>query len=164
MEKMNFWFILDYIGHTGPYITFIITSLYLLFISNYLFLAIYSVGVLCNLQIIAILKNWIREPRPKNPVPYIDHAFVGPHVYGMPSGHAEICFFNITFLWLTLFYRPKIWWILYISVGITLLTLYQRWKYRRHTIEQLAVGSLVGILFGGLAHQIANYSYVCNLW
>ena len=156
--------LLDYMGHTGPYTTFFITFVYLLVISKTRFLIIYVVGALCNMKINTILKGWIREPRPKNQIPYIDHEFTGAHVYGMPSGHAQLCLFNVTFLWLSLIQRPKMWWILYISLGISILTLYQRWKYRRHTIEQLTAGSLVGILLGGFAHQMANYSYVSNLW
>uniref|UniRef100_A0A6C0I085 Phosphatidic acid phosphatase type 2/haloperoxidase domain-containing protein n=1 Tax=viral metagenome TaxID=1070528 RepID=A0A6C0I085_9ZZZZ len=131
---------LDYIGYTGPIITFAITSVYLLFISKYVYLIFFCGGFWINILLNHELKNWIREPRPNKPIPYIDNSFEGAHIYGMPSGHAQMCLYNIGFL----FFVSSNNWILAISILISILTLFQRWKFRRHTIKQLCVGSLIG--------------------
>jgi membrane-associated phospholipid phosphatase len=86
----------------------------------------------------------IKEDRPKNPLSYIDDDLIkGSQIYGMPSGHAQIISFAITFLILT--NNSK--YLIIPSIFIGILTLIQRWKYRRHSIEQLLAGSFVGSFF-----------------
>lgn len=157
----------DYIGHHGPIIICIITSAYLLYVAKYIYFGIFCVGFYLNMCINSVLKDWIKQPRPSNQVPYIDDAFKGAHIYGMPSGHAEMCFYSIVFLWLALSSSlkqfSKMYGILILSIAISMMTLYQRWKFRRHTIEQLAVGSFVGGIVGYSMYQFANYLYVFNL-
>lgn len=140
---------LDYIGHNGPIITFLITSFYLLFISKYIDLSFFLGGFLLNLLINNELKKWIREPRPNKPIPYIDNKFKGAQIYGMPSGHAQMCFYNIGFL----YWISSNIWLFAVSLLISVLTLFQRWKFRRHTIEQLFAGSLVGLSFSYIVYK-----------
>lgn len=133
---------LDYIGYQGPLITSFITFFSLFGKPSFLF--IYIIGSFLNHFLNSELKLMIKEPRPKNPISYIDDNIIkGAHIYGMPSGHAQINSFAVTFLILSK--RPM--WLILPSLFIFSLTLIQRWKYRRHTIEQLMVGSGIGFLF-----------------
>ena len=134
--------IFDYVGFQGPIITSAITLVSLFNQPKYLLS--FVVGSTLNYYLILLLKMLIKEPRPSHPIPYIqDDIYKGAILYGMPSGHAQISFFSITFLYLT--NRP--FTLVALSVFIGCLTLYQRWKFRRHTTEQLAVGTVIGSSF-----------------
>jgi dolichyldiphosphatase len=143
---------LDYIGYIGPILTTIITAISLFEKPYYLISFIF--GSLLNNSLNEILKTWIKEPRPNNPVNYIEHTnIIGPHKYGMPSGHAQITAFTIIFLILTK--GPQTWILL--SLFIYFLTIYQRWSFRRHTLLQLFIGTIVGGLFGYLIFWITKW-------
>jgi heme O synthase-like polyprenyltransferase len=71
----------------------------------------------------------------------------------MPSGHAQITAFTIIFLILT--ERPTTW--ILVSIFIYFLTIYQMWSFRRHTLEQLFIGTVVGGLFGYLIFWITKW-------
>ena len=145
--------VFDYIGHNGPIITFAITCLYLLFVNKHLYFIVFLGGFWVNLIINNVLKSTIREPRPSRQVPYIDNDFKGAQIYGMPSGHAQMCFYNFGFLYCVNKYEN---WTLLTSLFISLTTLYQRYKFRRHTIPQLFVGTLVGFFIGYLICKLQN--------
>jgi membrane-associated phospholipid phosphatase len=144
---------LDYIGFIGPIITSLITGISLLDNPPYLFTFIF--GSLLNHSLITVLKIAIKQPRPANQVHYIDDSSIrGANIYGMPSGHAQITSFAVTTLYLTR--GPKSWILVSLFIGI--LTLYQRWSFRRHTIEQLTVGSIIGAAFAYIIFWITkNY-------
>lgn len=134
--------IFDYVGFQGPIITSAITLVSLFNQPKYLFS--FVVGSTLNYYLILLLKMLIKEPRPSHPIAYIqDDIYKGAILYGMPSGHAQISFFSITFLYLT--NRP--FTLVALTLFIGCLTLYQRWKFRRHTTEQLAVGTVIGSSF-----------------
>lgn len=145
--------IFDYVGFKGPIITSTITFVSLLNQPQYALS--FVVGSVLNYYLILLLKELIKEPRPSNPIAYIeDNIYKGPILYGMPSGHAQISFFSITYLYLTK--RP--FTIVALSFFIGCLTLYQRWKFRRHTVEQLAVGTVSGSAFSYLIYWVTtNY-------
>jgi len=143
--------ILDYIGYMGPIITSIITGISLFENPPYLFIFIF--GSLLNYSLIGVLKLSIKQPRPSNPINYIDdNQIKGANSYGMPSGHAQIVSFAITILYLT---RGNISLVLF-SLFIYFLTIYQRWSFRRHTIEQLIVGSIFGSSLGYILFWITK--------
>jgi membrane-associated phospholipid phosphatase len=143
--------ILDYIGFTGPLLISLITAISLFEKPNYLFSFIF--GSLLNNKLNEILKLWIKERRPINSVDYLDNAnIIGAHKYGMPSGHAQIISFAIIFLFLTK--GPPTWLLL--SIFIYFLTVYQRWSFRRHTLEQLFIGTAVGSIFGYIIFWITK--------
>jgi membrane-associated phospholipid phosphatase len=101
----------------------------------------FIIGSLLNNSLNELLKVTIKQPRPKNQISYIDDTQIkGAHIYGMPSGHAQISFFAITYLYLT----KRTLTLVLISLFIGCLTLYQRWNFRRHSIEQLIAGSITG--------------------
>jgi phosphatidylserine synthase len=96
---------------------------------------------------------WVREERPSNPIPFSSlEKYTGEQFYGMPSGHAQSVGFSFVFLSLLEGYYS--WW-LYIITAIMGLTCIQRWKYRRHTVEQI----IVGLFFGGMFAWIVLYVF-----
>tara|TARA_Y100001958_G_scaffold118574_1_gene85626 strand:+ start:336 stop:875 length:540 start_codon:yes stop_codon:yes gene_type:complete len=109
-----------------------------------------------NYALNEILKRLIQEPRPAD-IAYINTWDSAPNIgpYGMPSGHAQQVVSETTFIALA-FKNP---FATFVATCIALLTMYQRYIYQKHTILQLAVGSIVGIITGSsfyifLSHQI----------
>ena len=101
-----------------------------------------------------MLKDTIREPRPSNGILVSLDNDEGTNQYGMPSLHSQLSVFSLVYLYLVTNNIP----ITILSAFIIILTLYQRWQYRRHTIEQLFVGSIIGGIMGYVIYTIAkNY-------
>jgi membrane-associated phospholipid phosphatase len=153
MEK-----ILDYIGFFGPHILFIL-NLFVLwkqFIQyNDYYLYGYVLFLFINKFINKLIKSIIKEPRPnggKNIMDFEDKFYKGIEQYGMPSGHVQSSFFSLTYLYLV----KKSSLLLMIELFITSLTFYQRWKYKRHTILQLCIGTIIGILLGYISFEIVK--------
>ncbi len=101
----------------------------------------FIVGYFMNVFINGVLKNLIREPRPPNQV-YLHGHDVPTQAdrFGMPSGHAQLTAYAITFLYLTVD-NPM---ALITSMFIGSITLFQRYTYRRHTPKQLIAGLILG--------------------
>ena len=70
----------------------------------------------------------------------LQYSYRGEHYYGMPSGHSQSAFFSTAFLW---FVNRSVW-LLLLQGFLCLITVHQRWKYRKHTVEQLGWGAVVG--------------------
>lgn len=142
----------DLIGLYAPIILFL-SSIYLLYPTlPYLYAFIFC-SVL-NSFINNGLKQWIREPRPKNPISYYDDIhIVGSQIYGMPSGHAQSVYFSTVFVFLVTKSIP----VLLIFVFVSFLSIYQRWKYRRHSENQLLAGSLVGAFIAYTSFYITKH-------
>lgn len=140
---------LDTIGFYGPIILLITNIYYLFYKKTYLY--VYLLFFVINSCINRALKAIIREPRPN------DQRFMlfenKEDVYGMPSGHAQSIFYSTTFLYLT----TASYYLLIISLFVCALTIYQRYHFRRHTLKQLFIGSLVGIGIGSFIYQITKY-------
>jgi len=147
----------DYIGLLAPMILFIITIFLLRNKTTYLLFFIF--GTILNNIINALLKLFIKEPRPLNDQKMIEigitnNARIGFDKYGMPSGHAENCGFALTFITLTL--NSPIITGLYLIISF--ISLYQRYLYSNHTILQLLVGFVIGIGVGyGMYSMAKNY-------
>lgn len=140
---------LDMVGLFGPVILFI-ASIWQLW-GNGIYWTL-SIVVFCiNIFINIGLKQWIREPRPSGGQSMtIYDTYTGVLDYGMPSGHSQMAFGLVTFVYLV-----KQSAINLIGGGwIIGLTLYQRWKYGRHSIEQLVVGAIVGILVAYISYTV----------
>ena len=140
---------LDLIGLFGPAILFILSAWQLWGNGIYWIL---SIVVFCiNLIINSGLKQWIREPRPSGGrIMTIYDTYTGALDYGMPSGHSQMAFGLVTFVYLV---KQSVSSLIG-GLWIISLTVYQRWKYRRHSIEQLAVGAIVGILVAYISYTI----------
>ena len=83
------------------------------------------------------LKMWMRQPRPKHQIDFMDYeTLTGVNTYGMPSGHAQMSFFSIVYL-LCMKRPTQLYMLVFILIGC--LTLYQRVKFGRHTIEQVVI-------------------------
>jgi membrane-associated phospholipid phosphatase len=114
----------------------------------------FLIFTLINAKLNEIFKLYIREPRPKDQIAFIDNNnLTGAHLYGMPSGHAQGISFSIIYLYLVK--QSNI--LLFSTLFIGGLTLYQRWKYHRHSVEQLIVGSIIGSFFGYFSYYITKY-------
>jgi membrane-associated phospholipid phosphatase len=138
--------IFDYIGHYGPPILFAVTFYYLF--NRHIYVFVFLFGSLINSLLNMLLKRVFREPRPNHPLLFIDsNDLTGNNYYGLPSGHAQSVMFSLTFIYLTKNTDSNFIMTFYTMSCIAVLTLYQRWKYNRHTIKQLLVGSVIGFFF-----------------
>jgi len=141
----------DKIGYIGPVILFVFNILQLFHRKPYLYA--YLLCFVANSGLNKILKNAIAEPRPSGRVHLAFMESVhGSEKYGMPSGHAQSIFFSIAFVFLT---TDNIWFILSLFFGA--LTLYQRYKYRRHNVTQLFVGTFIGFALGCVVYYTTKY-------
>lgn len=134
--------IFDYIGYHGPLLLTAMAGISLW--HRYRFFVSFAVGSVVNMYLNTVLKYLFREPRPSGRIPFNDEKHSGAHVYGFPSGHAQITAFATVFLYLAK--GPPV--TVYLMSFLLFLTWYQRWKYRLHTVKQLFFGALFG---GGFA-------------
>ena len=147
---------IDLIGFYGPLIIGFIHCVYLwrrkIILITYVFFAI------VNIFINGVLKNLIQEPRPREQI-YLNEYDVVPNTapskYGMPSGHAQSIGYSITFLYLVV-HSPA---LLIITTFIGSLTIYQRFKYGRHTILQLIVGLVIGSFIAIISWNSGNLRF-----
>ena len=139
-ESMNnFEFIIVNI----QFIVSIIVIYLLRYNTPYLWAFIIGSGI--NLFLNQLLKMGIKEKRPtQSPIHESD-----TDQYGMPSGHAQIVFFAITFYYLIKQHTT----ITCLFLFLACITLYQRYAYKYHTPEQLGVGAIIGSAF---AYFIVN--------
>jgi membrane-associated phospholipid phosphatase len=144
--------VLDLIGYYGPVILFGL-SFYSL-IERIPYLLAFSIGSILNTFLNTSLKTLFREPRPKGQIEFIDdNQLTGAQQFGFPSGHAQASFFSLAFL----FFSNGPIAMIYCMTIITFLTLYQRWKYRRHSVRQLLFGSLIGGGFAWVLVYLTQY-------
>jgi membrane-associated phospholipid phosphatase len=127
----------------------------------------YIFGLVINSMLNITLKLLIKEPRPQpQPSSRLKNANANANKnentdtsltfsnlahfdnYGMPSGHAQIVFFSSIYIWLA-FKNIK---ISLVYLCVSLITLYQRVKYNKHTISQVIVGSIIGSLMAALTY------------
>lgn len=144
--------IIDYIGFNGFIILFV-TNIIVLF-DQRSYLITYLLFYLINFEVVVILKTIFKEPRPSE---YLNKEFDDGGVYtmtetkyGMPSGHSNLVFYSLIYSWLV---KSNPLLLLFESV-ICILTVYQRWKFKKHTIQQLIVGGIIGTITAVIAVEI----------
>ena len=152
----------DIIGWNGFIILF--ASTLFLLNNKQTLLIYYVVGIVINYFLNYVLKGIIKQPRPSGDVELINIAThngkrVGYEIYGMPSGHAQMAFYSVVFIHLAL-KNIKIT-VLYLLVAVT--TMYQRVKYQNHTVLQVVVGSLIGLVIGYIFFIFAQKNVVGKL-
>jgi membrane-associated phospholipid phosphatase len=103
-DNINILFI-DYIGLYAPLILIFVSIFILQNKTKYL--QIYIIGLILNNMLNAILKYAIKEPRPSKDSRILEMAIAngqrfGYDMYGMPSGHAQNCAYNLAFVTLVL--------------------------------------------------------------
>ena len=137
--------IFDKIGFFGPFIL-IIVNIWQLW-ENHGFWCAYLVVTFMSSVINKLVKNIVKQPRPIDGESIINEEYTGYEMYGMPSAHSQSVFSSVTFLYLV---KESPAWLL-IGLFIAGLTVYQRFKYKRHTMEQLIVGAILGtvVAYGG---------------
>lgn len=135
----------DTMGFMGPFILLGI-GIWQLW-GNKGFWGAYLVLTIVNSFINKIVKCIVKQPRPLDGESIMDENYNGCEMYGMPSAHAQSVFSSVTFLYLV---KESPAWLI-VGLFIASLTVYQRWKYRRHTMEQLGVGAILGmgVAYGG---------------
>lgn len=153
--------IFNFLGGFGPLIL-LIFSLFLLWNKHNLFFY-YSVGIFVDAILNLIIKGLLQQPRPyedpkvfnlalKHGKRFIFKDYIPHDIFGMPSGHTQSTFFSTTFIFLSL--QKK--WILYLYMIITFITMAQRVVYDYHTVLQVIVGAIVGIIFGYYVYYLAQ--------
>ena len=148
------------IGFLGPYLLFIYSLYVLRFKTNYL--TVYCIGYVINIVLNSILKGIIKHPRPsvnKEILNILENAdkYVPFNNYGMPSGHAQISFFTVAYLYMVTKNKK----ILIFTSILSLITLAQRVYTQKHSIMQVLVGSLVGFFMGFLFY-VYGYELIRN--
>jgi membrane-associated phospholipid phosphatase len=159
---MKLYILGDYIGIFAPVILFILTLFLLRNMPTYL--QFYVAGNILNNILNIILKIVIKEPRPNDEqkaieIGVVNGSRIGFDKFGMPSGHAQNCGYNLAFINLTL----NNLFITTLYVLITIVSLLQRYLYKNHTILQLVVGLVVGLGFGYLTYLLGNKYITGNI-
>lgn len=141
-NEMNLIQIGDGLGYYGPLLVIVCIMIALRHMPQYAIL--YVIFVVLNNVVVRGLKLIFMQDRPSDAIPFSKYeTYAHAEHYGMPSGHAASVAFSFVFLYLL---KPQSWWLLVIGF-IGTLTCIQRWKYRRHTIEQIIAGLIVGSIF-----------------
>lgn len=123
----------------------------------------YNIGLVTNSIFNSVLKGLIKQPRPsfdnkkiqlitKHNKGYFYQNGIPFDIYGMPSGHAQMAFFTIIFMYLSLRYTNY----LYIYIIISLFICYQRINCGFHSTSQVFVGMFVGLIFGTLVYYLSR--------
>ena len=142
--------ILLFLGEMGPYFLFFL-SLLLLLLNKSILLVYYIFGFVINLFINMIIKHLIKEPRPTHKYEKNFNERVktfSADKYGMPSGHSQTIFYSFMFI-------HKSFNNIYLSLFYLLIcanTLYQRINSGYHSINQVLVGSIIGLIVGYIAY------------
>jgi membrane-associated phospholipid phosphatase len=150
---------IDLIGFYGPWIQGIINVTQLITQQYYL------IGYLIFAYINVFTNKWLKlhykEPRPSNkeesgiPIKIEDPDIFGmpnADIYGFPSGHAQQLVYSVFYL----YFVKRSPLLLFLGIFLTGLTVYQRWNFKRHSIKQLAYGSLIGALMGYIGYFITS--------
>jgi membrane-associated phospholipid phosphatase len=152
-DDLGFYKIRDSIGFFAPLILLLV-SLWKL-ASRPPYLIAYVVGFFMNMGLNSVAKLWFKEARPEGGRNLFSwENYSGAEKYGMPSLHAQSDMYSIAFLWLVVG-SPE--WTTF-ELVLYGLTLYQRWSYKRHTIQQLGVGTCVGAVMAYFVYSLTkNY-------
>jgi len=152
--------ILDDIGFFGPMILFTVSIVLLWCHTKYL--NVYFIFFIVNSLLNKVLKQFIKEPRPvkmSEQIIYKNYeSTVGSSIYGMPSAHAQSVLFSTIYTYLV----TKSEQYLIGGLFISMLTLVQRYRFKRHSIKQLIVGSLLGVGVAFLGYNVSTYYLTCK--
>jgi membrane-associated phospholipid phosphatase len=153
-----------YIGNNGPFILSICSLLLLK--NKRTFFDFYLFGIIANMFLNPWLKIIIKQPRPSVDQKTFDLAMKHmkntnylnlisyDSVLGMPSGHSQSVFFTTAFMYFV--FRNQYPNLIAFYLLITIITIVQRVYYKFHTVNQIIVGGLIGILFSYLIYDIAS--------
>ena len=141
------WEVLSVIGVFGPYITAAVIVTEIIIYQESLF----KIGLILlwqplNVMINSLLKEIINQDRPKG-TKHVNklEEYIDEGSKGMPSGHAQVVGSELALAFLTCNVVTK-----FFMIFQTGLTLYQRYSYKKHTIMQLIIGFIIGIIYSFL--------------
>jgi membrane-associated phospholipid phosphatase len=155
--------ILSHLGYQGPNIlllSIILMLSYQHYTQPYIFGAVFAWQIVSHLLNV-VIKNTLKAPRPDSAndpnfaivQPTLSNYLTIHRKYGMPSGHAQaVC---SEFVFIALFFQKP--WLTAAAGLQTLLTLWQRYAYKRHTLKQLTVGGALGLVLGYGFYRILLY-------
>ena len=152
--------ILDDIGFFAPMILFTLSIIVLW--SHIKYLNVYLIFFFLNMLLNKKLKQLFGEPRPgkvteQNIYKKYENTS-GAEIYGMPSGHAQSVIFSTIYTYLV----TKSNNILIGSGFISALSLIQRYRFKRHSIKQLIVGSLLGAGVALFSYNVSTFYLTCK--
>jgi len=151
----------NYVGGYGPLILAIF-SLFLLR-SKQTLLNFYVVGLFLNMILNYVLKGVFQQPRPSVDEKVFNAALqhgkrfiykdgIPSDLFGMPSGHSESALYSTSYIYFAL----KNMNITFIYSIFSLITISQRVYFEYHTVLQVIVGSIVGIVFSYFIYYLAK--------
>jgi membrane-associated phospholipid phosphatase len=148
--------IMIYIERYG-FIILILLSIFELS-NKQIYLFFFNIGLAINTIINLFLKIIIKEPRPSNNSKLDELVKKNNYLYdiekyGMPSGHAQNLGFSCGFMFMFI----KNSYLLYIYLIICILTLFQRYKTKKHSILQLIIGFILGFIIGYSLYKFGNH-------
>lgn len=126
------------------------------------YMVYYGIGVLVNELLNIVLKSVIRQPRPMFDTIMFNHSYgnlygnLPYNMYGMPSGHAQIVWFSVVYM----YYVVRSWLVTFVYLFVAVLTSCQRIRDRWHTPFQV----LVGVLLGGCSGYYFSHQYVKEVY
>lgn len=146
---------LDYIGFFGPYILIFLILYSFLYSFSLINVIYYILGVLFIFLFNNLLKSYIKQPRPtyqKTLFNFEKKYYNSDYSqkYGMPSGYSQLVWFNVIYIGCIL----KNLYFFILSLGLALNTMRQRYVYRNNTMNQIIIGSIVGICIGYIFYFI----------
>ena len=149
--------LINHIGNSGSIILLLFSIILLYNKPTTLFF--YCLGFLINSLLNIFLKLAIKQPRPsENERLFYLKLNNGYNIefnkYGMPSGHAQSVLYSLVFIYFASNYNKKIT-LLYLL--ISLITCYQREEYMYHTIFQVFIGIIIGLLVGYLFYMLSKH-------
>ena len=149
-----------FLGFYGPYILFV-SSFFLLYNKNVL-LGYYIFGFFFNILTNIFLKYIIKQPRPEQPdkPSLYDNSAINKFInslkanqgkrisYGMPSKHLQMSFYSVAYIFFALRSHKYLPLIMLAYLGLSIITMFQRISSYDHSPLQVAVGCIVGSIFG----------------
>ena len=159
---MDLYKLRDYIGLYAPLILFMLSLFFLRNMKTYL--QFFVSGFILNNILNIILKLALKEPRPSKDqkaieIGVVNGARIGFDKFGMPSGHAQNCGFALSFITLV-FNNP---FITTIYLIISLISIMQRYMYNNHTILQLIIGFIIGLIAGYITYLFGSKHIMGNI-
>jgi membrane-associated phospholipid phosphatase len=143
------YMMLQYIQNIGMYghlIMFMIVSFHFFQMKSALWG--YWLGSFANEMLNQILKKIVKEPRP---VLITDDENAHDY-YGMPSGHVQHAMFSIIFVGLM---KPNVLFMMGLCVLMS-MSIYERLVNDKHTVWQIIVGGLVGLIMSGIVYTMTK--------
>jgi len=111
----------------------------------------YWIGSAINEAVVILLKRTIKQPRPV-PITLDTNA---PEYYGMPSGHTQHTIFSVFYV---LLMNPNYIWLLCMSL-LSFVSIYERVYNKKHSIAQITVGGILGIIMAGTIYKLTKMYY-----